>query len=149
MASSYTNDLRLEEINTGEQSGTWGDTTNTNLELIAEGFSSGTETIGNADTTITMTDGATDAIRSLYVKISSSADLTQDRTVTIAPSTINKMWVLENNTTGGYKLVISQGTGANVTIPNGGIKIIYTDGAGSGAAVTDALDLTTGTGNIG
>ena len=65
MASSYTNDLRLEEIATGEQSGTWGDTTNTNLELIAEAISAGTETIGNADTTITMTDGASDAIRSL------------------------------------------------------------------------------------
>ena len=51
MASAYTNDLRLEEITTGEQSGTWGDTTNTNLELISEAFSFGTEAItSNADT---------------------------------------------------------------------------------------------------
>ena len=45
MASVYTNDLRLEEIGSGEQSGTWGDTTNTNLELIAEAFAFGTEAI--------------------------------------------------------------------------------------------------------
>ena len=46
MVSVYTNHLRLEEIGTGEQSGDWGTTTNTNLELIAEGFSYGTEAIG-------------------------------------------------------------------------------------------------------
>jgi len=122
MASAYTNDLRLEEIATGEQSGTWGDTTNTNLELIAEAISAGTETITDDDTTITMTDGASDAIRSLYVKISSSEDLTQDRTVTIAPSTISKVWVLENNTTGGYKVVISQGTGPTSPSPVAALK---------------------------
>ena len=69
MASVYTNDLRLEEIGSGEQSGTWGDTTNTNLELIAEGFSFGTEAITtNADThTSTVADGATDPARSMYI----------------------------------------------------------------------------------
>ena len=62
MASTYVNDLRLEEIGSGEQSGSWGDTTNTNLELIAEAFSFGTEAITtNADThTTTIADGATD-----------------------------------------------------------------------------------------
>ena len=62
MASTYVNDLRLEEIGDGEQSGTWGATTNTNLELIAEALSFGTEAITtNADThTTTIADGATD-----------------------------------------------------------------------------------------
>ena len=62
MASTFVNDLRLEEIGSGEQSGSWGDTTNTNLELIAEAFSFGTEAITtNADThTTTIADGATD-----------------------------------------------------------------------------------------
>ena len=51
MASTYVNDLRLEEIGSGEQSGTWGDTTNTNLELIGEALGYGTEAITtNADT---------------------------------------------------------------------------------------------------
>ena len=52
------------------QSGSWGTVTNTNLELIGEAFSYGTESIGNADTTITMADGAADAARSFYLKIS-------------------------------------------------------------------------------
>ena len=71
MASVYTNDLRLEEIGTGEQTGTWGNTTNTNLELIAEAFSysSTGEAIANASThTITVADGASDEARSLYLK---------------------------------------------------------------------------------
>jgi hypothetical protein len=62
MASTYVNDLRLNEMATGDGSGTWGTTTNTNLELIAEAFSYGTEVITtNADThTTTIADGATD-----------------------------------------------------------------------------------------
>ena len=66
MASTYVNDLRLEEMATGDQSGSWGTTTNTNLELIAEAFSFGTEAITtNADThTTTIADGSTDPSRS-------------------------------------------------------------------------------------
>ena len=76
MASVYTNDLRLEEIGTGEQSGTWGTTTNTNLELIAEAFSFGTEAITtNADThTTTIADGSTDPGRSIFLKYTGSLD---------------------------------------------------------------------------
>ena len=44
---TYVNDLRLSELATGEGSGTWGTTTNTNLELVAEAFSFGTEAITN------------------------------------------------------------------------------------------------------
>jgi hypothetical protein len=68
MASTYVNDLRLEEIGDGDQATTWGATTNTNLELIAEAFSYGTEAITtNADThSTTIEDGATDPGRSLY-----------------------------------------------------------------------------------
>ena len=60
MASSYVNDLRLNEMATGDASGTWGDTTNTNLELIGEALGFGTEGITtNADThTSTVADGA-------------------------------------------------------------------------------------------
>ena len=59
MASTYVNDLRLNELGTGDGSGTWGTTTNTNLELIAEAFGFATEAITtNADThTSTVPDG--------------------------------------------------------------------------------------------
>jgi len=139
MASVYTNDLRLEEIGSGEQSGTWGDTTNTNLELIAEGFSFGTEAITtNADThTSTVADGATDPARSMYIKYTGTLDSTC--TITIAPNTLSRMHFIENGTSGSQNIIISQGSGANVTIPPGDVKAVYLDGAGSGAAVVDAF----------
>ena len=139
MASVYTNDLRLEEIGSGEQSGTWGDTTNTNLELIAEGFSFGTEAITtNADThTSTVADGATDPARSMYIKYTGALD--SDCTITIGPNSISRVHFIENATSGSQNIIISQGSGGNVTIANGQTKIVYLDGAGSGAAVTDAL----------
>ena len=139
--ATYVNDLRLKEIATGDESGTWGTSTNTNLELIADAFSYATKDCfaTDADATETMADGVADEIRSLYLKVTSSATLTATRTLTLAPNTVSKTWIIENATTGGQSISISQGSGANVTIPNGDTKIIYTDGAGSGAAVTDAF----------
>ena len=151
MPSTYVNDLRLEEMATGEKSGTWGTITNSNLELIASAFSYGTENLASdADATITMSDGSADEVRSIYLKITSGVSLTTTRTITLAPNTVSKLWIIENATTGGQSISISQGSGANVTVPNGGNKIIVTDGAGAGAAVYDALadqdvDITSGT----
>ena len=139
MVSVYTNHLRLEEIGTGEQSGDWGATTNTNLELIAEGFSYGTEAIGDANTTITMADGASDGARSLYLKITSSTNLTATRTITLAPNTVSKVWIIENATSGSQIITIKQGTGATVNIANGQVKMIATDGGGTGGIVYDLL----------
>jgi hypothetical protein len=139
MASTYVNDLRLNEMATGDQSGSWGTVTNTNLELIGEAFSYGTETIGDADSTLTIADGASDPVRSFFLKITSSADLTTTRIVTIAPNTVSKVWMIENATTGSQIITIKQGSGATINVPNGQVKMISTDGAGSGAAVTDLL----------
>mgnify|MGYP000164983447 CR=1 FL=1 len=135
MASTYGNDLRLEEIGDGEQSGTWGTTTNTNLELISEALSFGTEGITtNANThTTTIADGASDPGRSLYLKYTGTLDSTC--TITIAPNSISKTWYIENGTSGSQSIIISQGSGANVTIPTGQTKVVYSDGAGSGAAM--------------
>ena len=143
MASSYVNNLRLEEMATGEKSGTWGTITNTNLELIGQAFGYGTETIGDADTTITMADATADGVRALYLKITSSADLTTTRVITLAPNTVSKVWIIENATTGSQSITISQGSGANVTIGTGVTKLIYTDGAGAGAAVAEVALLST------
>ena len=137
MASSYDNDLRLEEQASGENSTSWGDKTNNNLELIAEAFGYGTENLGSdANTTITIADGSADAARSLYLKITSTT-LTATREVTLAPNSVSKVWIIENATTGSQSITIKQGSGATVTIANGQVKAIATDGAGSGAAVYD------------
>ena len=139
MASTYVNDLRVEEIADGEQSGTWGATTNTNLELIGEALGFGTEAITtNADThTSTVADGATDPARAMFIKYTGTLDSTC--TITIAPNTLNRVHIIENATSGSQSIIISQGSGANVTILTGQTKAVYLDGAGSGAAVTDAF----------
>ena len=137
--ATYVNDLRLKEIATGDESGTWGTSTNTNLELIAEAFSFGTEAITtNADThTTTIADGSTDPGRSIYLKYTGTLD--SACTITIGPNTVSKLWFIENGTSGSQNIIISQGSGANVTIPAGHVKAIYSDGAGSGAAMVDAF----------
>ncbi len=148
MASTYVNDLRLNELGTGDASGTWGTITNLNLELIGEGLSYGTQDCftSNANATTTVADGASDPARAMYFKVTSSATLTATRTLTIAPNTVSRLQFIENATTGGQSINISQGSGANVTIPTGATKAVYMDGAGSGAAVTDAFaDLNVGT----
>jgi hypothetical protein len=139
MASSYVNDLRLNEMATGDASGTWGTTTNTNLELIAEAFSYGTEAITtNADThTTTIADGATDPGRSMYLKYTGTLD--SACTITIGPNTVSKVWIIENGTSGSQDIILSQGSGANITIPAGDTKVVYSDGAGAGAAFFDAF----------
>ena len=137
--AAYTNDLRLKEIATGDESGTWGTSTNTNLELIAEAFSFGTEAITtNADThATTIADGSTDEGRSIYLKYTGTLD--SACTITLGPNTVSKLWFIENATSGSQNIIISQGSGANVTIPNGHVKAVYSDGAGSGAAIVDAF----------
>ena len=139
MASTYVNDLRLNEMATGDQSGSWGTVTNTNLELIGEALGYGNEIIGNADTAITIADGAADPARSFYLKITSSADLTTTRVVTLGPNTVSKVWMIENATTGSQVITIKQGSGATINVPNGQVKMLATDGAGSGGAVLDLL----------
>ena len=137
--ATYVNNLRLKEIVTGAESGTWGTSTNTNLELIADALGSGTEAITtNADThTTTIADGAADEGRALFLKYTGTLD--SACTITLAPNTINKMWFIENATSGSQNIIISQGSGANITIGNGKVAVIFTDGAGAGAAVLDAL----------
>ena len=139
MASTYVNDLRLNEMATGDQSGSWGTVTNLNLELIGEAFSYGTEAITtNANThTTTIADGAADAGRSMFLKYTGTLD--SACTITIGPNTVSKVWFIENSTSGSQNIIISQGSGANVTIAAGQTKAVYSDGAGTGAAFVDAF----------
>jgi hypothetical protein len=135
MASTYVNDLRLNEMATGDQSGAWGTVTNLNLEMIAEAFAYGTEAIANASThTITVPDGAKGDERRFYLKCTGGG---QACTVTLAPNTVSKVWMIENATS--YTLTFTQGSGANVAVLAGQVKMIATDGAGSGAVFYDLL----------
>jgi len=139
MASSYVNNLRLNEMATGDASGTWGTTTNTNLELIGEALGIGTEAITtNANThTSTVADGASDQARAMYVKYTGTLD--SACTITIGPNTLKRIQVIENATSGSQNIIIKQGSGATVTIPNSRVAVVTLDGAGSGAAVLNAF----------
>lgn len=135
MASTYVNDLRLNEMATGDQSGSWGTVTNLNLEMIAEAFAYGTEAIANASThTVTVPDGAKGDERRFYLKCTGGG---QACTVTLAPNTVSKVWMIENATSA--TLTFTQGSGANVAVLAGQVKMIATDGAGSGAVIYDLL----------
>jgi hypothetical protein len=136
MASTYVNDLRLNEMGTGDASGTWGTATNTNLELIGEAMGYGTEAVADASThTITMADGATDGFRCTFLRLTGGG---QACTVTLAPNTLSHTWIIRNTT--GYALTLTQGSGANVIIAAGLAKMVTTDGLGSGAVVYECLE---------
>jgi hypothetical protein len=134
--ATYTNDLRLKEITTGDEDGLWGTSTNTNLSLIADAFGYGTKSVAaDADETFTMPDATADGTRALYLKITSGVSLTATRTITLAPNTVSKVWLIENATSGSQSITIKQGSGATVTIATGAKALVYTDGAGAGGAV--------------
>ena len=147
--ATYVNNLRLKEITTGDEDGTWGTSTNTNLELIGEGLGYGTEQVAaDSNETFTMADGVADGVRGMYLKFTSAGSLTATRTLTLAPNTVSKMWIIENATTGSQIITIKQGSGATVNIASGAKKMVYTDGAGSGAAVFDADPTAAGGGTV-
>ena len=144
MASTYVNDLRLNEMATGDQSGAWGTVTNTNLELIGDAFGYATEAITtNADTHATViANGAADAGRAMVLKYTGTLD--SACTITISGGdastfTVSKLWYIHNATSGSQNIIITSGSGANITIANGQTKCVYTDGAGSGGAVIDTF----------
>jgi hypothetical protein len=137
--ATYVNNLRLKEITTGDEDGTWGTSTNTNLELITDGFSYGTKEIAaDANETFTMPDATADATRSLYLKFTSAVSLTATREITLGPNTVSKTWIIENATSGSQIITIKQGSGATVNVANGSKVMVVTDGAGAGAAVLNA-----------
>jgi len=142
--ATYTNNLKLKEITSGSESGSWGDSTNTNLDLIAESFGYASYDAFSSDANATKTvqnSGATQEFtRGMYVKITSSATLSATRTLTIAPNDISRVLFILNSTTGSQDITIKQGSGATITIANGATKCVYLDGAGSGAAVVEVFN---------
>jgi hypothetical protein len=134
MPSTYTTANGIELIATGEQSGAWGDTTNLNLQIVDRVLTGvGTITLSGTTHTLTTTDGTLSD--GMYKVLVLSGSPSGTNTITIAPNDAQKTYMVYNNS--GQSAIFSQGTGANVTVANGDTKLIYTDGAGSGAAVFD------------
>ena len=128
--ATYSN-LGIKLIQTGEESGTWGTSTNTNWDIIDQavgGYVS--HAMSDADFTFSITDGSSSAARNKFINFTGT--LTANRTVTLSPSDLEKTWYIKNSTTGGFSLIFKQGSnGSSVTLPNGINAIIYSDGQGS------------------
>tara|TARA_R100000935_G_scaffold53581_1_gene81531 strand:- start:4485 stop:6080 length:1596 start_codon:yes stop_codon:yes gene_type:complete len=149
MASSFTTSFGIEKIGSGEQSGAWGDTTNHNIDILDRIASY--KSVGLSGTTHTLTvreaspgAGTENLQDGMYRVIKFTGALGGNNTVTIAPNTSSAFFIIENATTdsgssGPYSVILTQGSGANITVQNGKSAIVYCDGAGSGAAVVNAI----------
>jgi hypothetical protein len=148
MPSTFSS-LKIELIGTGEQSGTWGTTTNTNLGTAIEEAIVGYATANfstDADLTITLTDSnATQIARNLVLNLTSTGSLTATRNL-IVP-TIEKPYYIFNNTSGSQSIVVKTSAGTGVTVPTGKKMFVYVDGTNVVEAI-DQMGALTLTGNL-
>jgi hypothetical protein len=136
MASSYSTDLKLELMVTGENAGTWGTKTNTNLELLQQAIAGYQDVsiAGGAQTTaLAMTNATLSNARNIVVKLSGT--ITGNQIVTI-PNGIEKTYIIENGTTGAFTVQFKtvSGTGPTFSTVDKGIKFVYSNG-------TDVIDI--------
>jgi hypothetical protein len=147
MASTYSTNLKIELIGTGEQVGTWGATTNDNFSNVFEQSIVGRGTANfpsDANLTITLTDSvASQTARNLYINATSGVSLTATRDL-IVP-TINKTYIVENNTTGSQSIRVKTSAGTGITIPNGVKAFLYVNGTNVIGAFDYLNSLTLGT----
>jgi len=137
MPSSYTANLGVEKIGSGEQAGTWGTTTNLNFDIIDRAVN-GVQAISlsGTTTTLTTTNGVLSEGGAKVLVLGGSPS--GENTITIDPNTQDKVYFVHNNT--NQTATFTQGSGGNASIPAGAKGIIFADGEGSGAKVTDLLD---------
>jgi len=138
MVSTYTTNGGIEKIGSGEQSGTWGDTTNTNFDIIDK-LTNGVIDITLSGTTHTLTtsDGTISDGMSKVLVLGGSPSGTN--TITMSPNDAQKLYFVKNGTS--QIATFTQGSGSDVSVAAGAGAIIFADGAGSGAAVTDLTAL--------
>jgi hypothetical protein len=147
MASTYSSNLKIELMGTGENSGTWGSVTNTNLGTTLEQAVIG---LGNPDytsdanLTITITDSnASQAARCLVLNVTSAfGSLTATRELIVPTS--QKQYIVQNNTTGGQSITVKTSAGTGITVPNGRKAHLYVDGTNV-IQMFDFVDINGGT----
>ena len=135
MASSYSTDLKLELMVTGEKAGQWGDITNTNLNILQQAIAGYEQIALNATTgaTLTFTNGVTsdgkNAVLDLTGTITTSVNV-------IVPDGIEKSYIIRNSTSGAHQVIVktSSGSGATFDTADKGFKLVYSDG-------TDVVDV--------
>ena len=152
MPSTYTTNLGIEKIATGEQSGTWGTTTNTNLDLLDEAVNGiisitlSSAGSSGSPTALPITDGASSNGRNKFIEFVDGGDLGGTAYVQLTPNNAEKIVHIRNSLSGSRSVIVFQGTynaSNDFEIVSGADVLLKFNGAGSGATVTDVnVDLT-------
>jgi hypothetical protein len=134
MPSTYTTNLGIELPADGELDGVWGDVVNENMDILDRAINGSVAlTLSGTTSTLTTSDGALSDGQYKLLVLGGTPSGTH--TITIAPSDAQKIYFVRNTT--AQSVVFTQGSGGNVTIATGDSAIIYSDGAGAGAAVVN------------
>jgi len=147
MASTYSSNLKIELMGTGENSGTWGTITNTNLGTALEqaviGYGA-VDYLSDANLTISITNtNAAQPARALVLNVTSSfGSLTATRELVVP--TIEKQYIVQNNTTGGQSITVKTSAGTGITVPNGRKAHLYVNGTNV-IQMFDFVDINGGT----
>jgi hypothetical protein len=126
MATTYSTSLKLALIGDGDQSGIWGQTTNTNLGTLVEQAITGVQgiTMSDANYTLTNFNGTSDEARNAVLVVTGTNNAVRD----LIPPLVEKLYTIQNNTTGGYAIRVIGASGTGVNIPNGTACLVYCDG---------------------
>jgi hypothetical protein len=145
MASTYSSDLKLELITTGEKSGTWGTITNTNLQQLEQAVSGYIAVdVASADVALALSNGAVSNGKNFYFKLTGT--LTANRTVTM-PDSAERVFVVEDATDRSsslYTLTVKTVSGTGVTLPVGSTNLVYSDGTNINLGIRDKGYVTPG-----
>lgn len=151
MPSTYTTNLGIEKVASGEQSGAWGDTTNTNWDIVDASVNGIlTKTLASAGssgspTVLSVSDGVVSDGHNAFIEFVDGGDLGATAFVQLAPNNAEKIAYIRNSLSGGQDLTLFQGTynAANdYVVANGKDAVVRFDGGGSGAVVSNVfLDL--------
>ena len=129
MASTYTTNLQLEKVTTGEKAGLWGTITNTNLEILEQAASGYLSVdVAAADVTLVLNDGATGTGKNLYYKLTGT--LAGNRQL-IMPTTAERVFVVQDATvrsSSNYTLTVKTAGGTDYIMPVGSTALLYSDG---------------------
>ena len=138
MPSSFTSNVAFEKPADGEQTGSWGDTVNDNMDIV-DRLTSQVGSIALTSSTYTLTTSTSGALsEGHYSAIKFTGTPGATCTVTINPNTIQRIYTIYNNT--NQTVIMAQGSGSTVSIPAGEVSQVYSDGAGAAAAVTPFTD---------
>jgi hypothetical protein len=134
MPSTYTANSGIQLPANGEQSGTWGETVNDNMDII-DRLTNGVGAISLSGTThtLTITDGTLSEGQYNVLVLGGSPSGTN--TITITPNDGQHVYIVKNSS--GQSAIFTQGSGGDITLLNGQTKVIYSDGVGAGSAVVD------------